>query len=155
MLSDACNLLSSGKVKTECLCAQLLQSCPTQWDPVDCSPPGSSVPGILQARILEWVAMPTSRGSSRSRDQTCLSYVPWQFWTSSTTWQAPFSHRFPANRRPGQCPVGKWHHGPSLENLTSPKKRDVKILTPGFPSGPPSSAHREFHTDKYTRLVIS
>ena len=39
---------------------------------MDCSPPGSSVHGILQARILEWVAMPSSRGSSRSRDQTCI-----------------------------------------------------------------------------------
>ena len=37
---------------------------PTLYDPVDCSPPGSSVHGILQARILEWVAMPSSRGSS-------------------------------------------------------------------------------------------
>ena len=36
--------------------------------PMDCSPPGSSVPGILQARILEWVAMPFSRGSSQPRD---------------------------------------------------------------------------------------
>jgi len=40
------------------------QSCPTLWDPMDCSPPGSSVHGILQARILEWVAIPFSRGSS-------------------------------------------------------------------------------------------
>ena len=41
------------------------QSCPTLCDPLGCSPPGSSVHGILQARILEWVAMPSSRGSSR------------------------------------------------------------------------------------------
>ena len=38
------------------------QSCPTLWDPMDYSPPGSSVRGILQARILEWVAIPFSRG---------------------------------------------------------------------------------------------
>ena len=44
-------------------------------DPMDCSPPGSSVHGILQAGILEWVAMPSSRGSSWSRDQTQVSYV--------------------------------------------------------------------------------
>ena len=42
-------------------------------DPVDCSPPGSSAHGILQARILEWVAMPFSRGSSQPRDQTRVS----------------------------------------------------------------------------------
>ena len=40
------------------------QSCPTLCDPMDCSPPGSSVHRILQARILEWVAMPSSGGSS-------------------------------------------------------------------------------------------
>ena len=40
---------------------------------MDCSPPGSSVHGILQARILAWVAMPFSRGSSWPRDQTCIS----------------------------------------------------------------------------------
>jgi len=44
--------------------AKLLPSCLTLCDPMDCSPPGSSVHGILQARILEWVAMPSSRGSS-------------------------------------------------------------------------------------------
>ena len=54
---------------------QLLQSCPTLCDPIDCSPPGSSVRGILQARILEWVAMPSSRGSLRPRDQTRVAYV--------------------------------------------------------------------------------
>ena len=45
-------------------------SCVRLCDPVDCSPPGSSVCGILQERILEWVAMPSSRGSSQPRDQT-------------------------------------------------------------------------------------
>ena len=44
------------------------QSCPTRCDPMDYSPPGSSVHGILQARILEWVAFPFSRGSSQPRD---------------------------------------------------------------------------------------
>ena len=46
-------------------CARSLQSCPTLCDPMDCSPLGSSVHGILQARILERVAMPSSRGSSQ------------------------------------------------------------------------------------------
>ena len=45
-----------------CLCVQLLQSCLTLYDLMDCSPPGSSVHGILQARILAWVAMLSSRG---------------------------------------------------------------------------------------------
>ena len=55
--------------------AKLLQSCPTLGNPMDCSPPGSSVYGILQARILEWVAMPSSRGSSPPQDSTHVSYV--------------------------------------------------------------------------------
>ena len=58
-----------------CSVAQL---CPTLWDPLDCSPPGSSVRGILQARILEWVAISFFRGSSWPRDQTptsCISCI--------------------------------------------------------------------------------
>ena len=51
------------------------QSCPTLWDPMDRSPPGSSVHGILQARILEWVAMPSSRASSQPGDQTHVSCI--------------------------------------------------------------------------------
>ena len=51
----------------------LAQSCATLCDPGDCSPPGSSVHGILQARTLEWLAMPFSREPSPPRDQTCVS----------------------------------------------------------------------------------
>ena len=51
------------------------QLCSTLSDPTDYSPPGSSVHGILQARILEWVAMPFCRGSSEPRDQTWVSSV--------------------------------------------------------------------------------
>ena len=47
---------------------KLLQLCPTLWDPMDHSPQASSVHEILQARILEWVVMPSSRGSSLPRD---------------------------------------------------------------------------------------
>ena len=55
------------------------QSCPTLCNPTDCSPPGSSVRGILQARILEWVAVPSSRGSSWPRDRTPISrFLHWQ-----------------------------------------------------------------------------
>ena len=51
------------------------QSCPTLCDPLDCSPPGSSVHGILQARILEWVVISFSRGSFQPRDQTWVSHI--------------------------------------------------------------------------------
>ena len=56
------------------------QLCLTLCDPMDCSPLGSSVHGILQARILEWVAMPSSRGSSRSRDRTWVSCIAGRFF---------------------------------------------------------------------------
>ena len=58
----------------EC-CAKLLQLFLTLCDPVDYSLPGSSVHGILQARILEWVTISFSRGSSRPRDLTYITYV--------------------------------------------------------------------------------
>ena len=64
------------------------QSCPTLRDPVDCSPPGSSVHVILQARILEWVAILFSRGFSRPRDRTCISYVTGRFFTVWATGEA-------------------------------------------------------------------
>ena len=60
----------SGKhryLKLVCLRAEALRSCLTLSDPVGCSPPDSSVRGILQPRIPEWAAMPSSRGSSRPR----------------------------------------------------------------------------------------
>ena len=52
------------------------QSCLSLCNPMDCSQPGSSLHAILQARILEWVAMLSSRESSQPRDQTHISYVP-------------------------------------------------------------------------------
>ena len=57
-------------------------SWPTLCDPMDCSLPGSSVHGILQARILEWVAMPFSRGSSQPRDPIWVSHTAGRFLTS-------------------------------------------------------------------------
>ena len=59
------------------MCAKSLQSCLTLCDPVHCSPPASSVHGILQARILEWVAGPSSRASSWSRNRTRVSCILW------------------------------------------------------------------------------
>ena len=60
-------------ISSPLVCALITQSCPTLCDPIDCSLPGSSVHGILQARILEWVPIPSSRGSSQCRDQTHIS----------------------------------------------------------------------------------
>ena len=63
-----------------CMCARSLQLCLTLCDLLDCSPPVSSVHGILQARILEWVAMPSFRGSSQPRDQVFVSMSPESHW---------------------------------------------------------------------------
>ena len=74
-----------------CVHAKLLQSCPSLCYSVDCSPPGSSVYGIVQARILKWVALPSSRGSSWPKDWTCVSYVSGigrQVLYHYTTWDA-------------------------------------------------------------------
>ena len=57
------------------------QSCPTLCHLMDCSPPDSSVHGILQARILEWVAIPFSRGSSQPRNRSWVSCIAGRFFT--------------------------------------------------------------------------
>ena len=64
----------SNDIPSPYVCAQP-QSCLTLCDPMDCSLPGSSVHGIFQARILEWVAISYSRESSPIRDRTCISCV--------------------------------------------------------------------------------
>ena len=78
---------------TCCCCCELLKSCPALCNPMDCSLPGSSVHGILQARTMEWVAISFSRGTSLPRDWTHTSYVSciarWilYYWA---TWEALF-----------------------------------------------------------------
>ena len=69
-----------------CVLCLVVQSCPTLsrltfCDPMDCSPPGSCVHGTLQARILEWVVMPSSRESSQPRDQIQVSNTAGRFFT--------------------------------------------------------------------------
>ena len=83
------NSLEPGSTR---VCAKQLQSCPILCDPMDCSPPGFSVHGILQARILEWVAISSSRVSSWLRDQIQVYSAPaltGRFFTTSATWEAP------------------------------------------------------------------
>ena len=82
-------IYSSWEITLRPLCVHTksLQSCMTPWVLVDCSLPGSSVHGILQARILEWVAIPFSRGSSPPRDWTCvscISYIAGIFFTTES-----------------------------------------------------------------------
>ena len=70
-----------------CYCS-VAKSGLTFWDPMDCSPSGSSVHGILQARILEWVAISFSRESSRPRDRTQVSRIPGRYFNLWATREA-------------------------------------------------------------------
>ena len=76
--------------------AKSLQSCPTLCDPINGSPPGSPIPGILQAITLEWVAISFSRGSSRPRNQTHVSCTAGRFFTT----EPPGSHIEPSPKGP-------------------------------------------------------
>ena len=87
----SCFFTFRSKLDLSLLCGKLLHSCPTLCNPVDCGPPGSSVHGILQTRILGWVAMPSSRVSSQPRDRPVSLMSPAlasRFFTTSTTWKA-------------------------------------------------------------------
>ena len=68
-------------VKHMILCVVVTESCPPLCDSMEYSPPGSSVHGIVQARILEWVAITFSRGSSQPRDQIHISCIEDRFFT--------------------------------------------------------------------------
>ena len=68
--------------------SEVAQSCLTPCNPMNCSPPGSSIHGIFQARILEWVAPPFSRGSSQPRDQTPVSHIASRLFT---VWATKFA----------------------------------------------------------------
>ena len=79
--------------------SEVAQSCPTPCNPMDCSLPGSSIHGIFQARILEWVAISFSRGSSQPRDRSQVSCIVsrcFTVWaTMQVTTQLPKSFLFP------------------------------------------------------------
>ena len=80
--------LSTQAHTSMCVCL-VAQSCLTLWDPVDYSPPGSSIHGDSPSRILDWVAMSSSRESSQPRDWTQVSCIAGGFFTDWTTRKAP------------------------------------------------------------------
>ena len=85
------SLLQDVEYSSFCVHAQL---CLTLCDPMDCSLPGSSVHGILQARILEQVAISFSRGSSWPRDRTQVSCIAGRFFTVWATREAQFTSKY-------------------------------------------------------------
>ena len=80
-----------GELSLSIVLCSVTQSCLILCDPMDFSLPGSSVQGILQARILEWVAMPFSRGSSKPRSRTQVSHITGRVFTIWATREAPLS----------------------------------------------------------------
>ena len=81
--------------KMDCCCAKSLQSCPTLCDPIDGSPPGSPIPGILQARTLEWVAISFSNAWKWKVKVKSLSRVRLLVTLWTAAYQAPPSMGFP------------------------------------------------------------
>ena len=75
--------------------SEVAELCPTICDPMDCSPSGSSIQGILQATILEWVAISFSRESYRPRDRTLVSCISGRRFTLWATREAHSAERFP------------------------------------------------------------
>ena len=105
-----CDLSGSQMQRQEQQCpwglkVLVTQSCLTLWDAMDCSPPGFSVHGILQARILEWVAMLSSRASSQPRDQTQVSCIADGSFTVLGTKEAPMGLTCP--QRPPNVHCGE------------------------------------------------
>ena len=116
-----------------CCCCLVAESSPTLFDPMDCSLPGSSVHGILQARILQWVAIPSSRGSSQPRDQTQVSCIAGRFfaiWATSQSLPQDFLVQTSAYLRdhcfslPSEWPFFRKH----VLNSTRQKMESTHIL---------------------------
>ena len=120
------------KVKNWFLC-QCLALC----DPIDCSPPDSSVHGILQIRILEWVAISSSRGSSPPSDQIRISLLHLLYWQVSSLplippgGPLPFQINNCLNSKSGKVMEAKWRLFPVIKEMG-----DTEKLCPGAPQGP-------------------
>ena len=97
----------------------VIQRCLILCDPTNCSPPGFSFHGILQARILEWIAVPFSRGSSWPRNRTLASCIAGRFFTVWEDVRRFYANTMPCDRRAlSICgfwyPLGSWTLKPVL-----------------------------------------
>ena len=113
-------LLQCMKVKSE---SEVAQSCPTPSDPMDCSPPGSSIHGISQARGLEWGAILFSRGSSWTRwaRTSCSSCLAGGFLTTESQGSPVLTHKenpYLGYQMPYTTPLGVIKHSGTYPNLT-------------------------------------
>ena len=123
-----------------------LQSCPTLCNPMACSLPDSSVLGILQARMLEWIAMPIFRGSSRPRNQTrisCGSCIAGRFFTTEPLGKPPLtsspaispSHPGGAAVQKGWCCSSFWPQTPQPVVVEVEAVAGEKVLPAQEPLG--------------------
>ena len=112
------------------LCVLVAHLCPTLCNIMDCSPPDTSVHGILQARILEWVVISFSRGSSQPKDWTWVSCIADRFFTIWATEEAlPLCKQahlrcstwlpLPLGEKPRELPEGRWMNTPSAQHIDS------------------------------------
>ena len=141
---------------SSCMRAKLLQSCLTLCDPMNASLPGSSVRGTLQARVMKWVVMPSSRGSSWPRGGICVSMSPLLaggFFTTNATWRASVSV-FSLVRPP---PRGKSNAPSSEKPFLMVKPTHLCIPTPTLTTFHPTfslSLHFPFPSWYIWQLVL-
>ena len=121
-------------------CCLVIKSCPTLYDPTDCSPPGSSVHGISQVRTLGWVAMSSSRGSSRPRDWTGIYLLGKQILCHWATLEVPEEQSSVLELQPGNAVlwlklVSRCRHGwvqwlPWRSGMILPPQEEGGTLSP-------------------------
>ena len=126
--------------------SEVAQSCPTLCDPMDCSLSGSSVHGIFQARVLEWVAISFSKGSSRPRDWTQVSHIAGRHFTVWATSEVLFPQKvyWVTSFLKELCEEQRW---------TFYRKQTIKILTKATPK--PTTSHALFLTTVYVFLNMN
>ena len=112
--------------------SKLLQLCPTVCDTLDCSPPGYSVHGILQARILEWVAIPSSKGSSQARDRTHISCICLHWQVGSLPLMPPGKPRYS---------LSSWLCGSLWPELVPSSPDSAEVITQEASHNPYSPSH--------------
>ena len=117
--------------------SEVTQSCPTLCNPLDSSLPGSTVHGIFQARILEWAAISFSRGSSQTRDQTCISCIADRCFTIWAIREAPTTVSPQVNKREGtQLHLSTENWIKNVLSMAPPiRTRPSFPLSQSFPSG--------------------
>ena len=137
-----------------CVC-WVAQLCLTLCDPMDCSPPGSSVHGIVQAKILEWVAIPSSRGSSQPRNQTQVSCIAGEFFTIWATRGAllkPWNTKFVVLVTTNHKMVLPAEDSPGVMCMNIKAEKYRTQVRAGGPSGGQASTGRQ--RDKQHRALL-